>query len=368
MTSTRVHIAHDWLVGLRGGEFVLDRLAQLFGPTVLYTLVDNGRPLTAAISACDVRTSPLQQLPGAAGRLRRWYLPLMPRAVERIQVEDCDLLISTSSAVMKSIRPPAGAAHLCYCHSPARYIWDQMDDYSIGGRGRLRRAGLQTVRRHFQDWDRRTADRVTLFLANSSHTARRIHGCYGREAEIVHPPVRTEVFTPDEHTPREDWYLVVAALEPYKRTDLAIRAAQRSGIALKVVGSGSQFEELRRMARGAAIELLGRVDDEQLLHLYRRARALIFPQLEDFGIVAVEAQAAGCPVIAFNRGGAAETVTRETGVFFDEQSVEAVVNAVHRFEQRSFDPESCRTNALRFSEAVFDEAILAHAQRLLSSG
>lgn len=364
----RVHLAHDWLVGLRGGEFVLDRLARMFGPTTLYTLVRNGRPLTDAIDACTVRTSPLQRFPAAAGRLRRWYLPLMPWAVEHIDVEPCDLLISTSSAVMKSIRPPTGVPHLCYCHSPARYLWNQTDDYAVGGRGGLRRAGLRLVRRRFRHWDRRTADRVTQFLANSQHTARRIQQCYGRDADVVYPPVRTERFTVDDAVPREDWFLVVAALEPYKRTDLVIEAARRGGFALKVIGSGSQLDELRRVAGGANIDLLGRVDDDQLLQHYRRARALIFPQVEDFGIVAVEAQAAGCPVIAFHAGGAAETVTEDTGVFFEHQSVDSIIDAVQRFEPRTFDAQHCRRNAMRFSEETFDRAIAEHVQRHLARG
>ncbi len=362
----RIALAHDWLVGLRGGERVLDRLARLFGPTNLYTLVNDGRSLTEAISACRVVTSPLQRFPGAAARWRRYYLPLMPWAVGRLQVGPCDLLISTSSAVMKSIKPPPGTPHLCYCHSPARYIWGQTAAYAAGSGGRLRSLGLRAVRRPFQRWDRASSDRVTKFLANSIHTARRVSLCYGREADVVYPPVRTKWFTTDPSVAREDWLAVVAALEPYKRTELAIQAANRTGIKLKIAGHGSQFEALRGLA-GPTVEMLGRVDDRTLRDVYRRARALVFCQAEDFGLTAVEAQASGCPVIAYAAGGALESVTPLTGVFFGEQTVEALIDAVAALDRMEIDPAACRRNAERFSEDNFDRAMIQKALSLLEA-
>ncbi len=383
-TSSRIDgvvLAHDWLVGLRGGEWVLDRLALLFGPTDLYTLVNDGRFLTEAIAACNVITSPLQKFPRAAGKWRRAYLPLMPWAVGRLRVRnDVRLLISTSSSVMKSIMPPEGVPHLCYCHSPARYIWEQTEQYAGGSGGWLRWVGLRAVRKRFQEWDRRMANdgRVTKFIANSAHTAARIQRCYGRDAVVIHPPVRTEFFTPDESTSREDWLLVVAALEPYKKTDIVIEAAARAGWRLKVVGGGSQFESLKRLAdvsrasspkpqATSGIEFLGRVDDATLRDLYRRARALVFPQVEDFGIIAVEAQACGCPVIAYEGGGALEIVADETGVFMHEQTPEAVIRAMHELESRAIDASACCANALRFNESRFDAAILREARALIES-
>jgi len=360
----RIALAHDWLVGLRGGEWVLDRLARLFGPTDLYTLVDDGRFLTEAIAACRVITSPLQRFPGAAGRLRRHYLPLMPWAVGRIRVGPCDLLISTSSAVMKSIKPPPEVPHLCYCHSPARYIWEQSADYALGSGGRLRRLGLSLLSERFKRWDRETASRVTKFLANSTHTAARIERCFGRQADVVYPPVRTEFFTPDESVPREEWLLVVSALEPYKRTDIVIEAANRASLPLKVVGDGSQAGALRDLA-GPTVEMLGRLEDEALRAVYRRARALIFPQVEDFGIIPVEAQACGCPVIACAAGGALETVTDQTGIFFDAQTPEAIIEAVRTLDDVAISPAVCRADAQRFSEQAFDEAILRQVGGML---
>jgi glycosyltransferase involved in cell wall biosynthesis len=353
----RIALAHDWLVGLRGGERVLDRLARLFGPTDLYALVDDGRRLTDAIAACRVVTSPLQRFPGAAGRLRRHYLPLMPWAVGRIRVAPCDLLISTSSAVMKSIRPPPGTPHLCYCHSPARYIWEQSADYALGSGGRLRRLGLSLFSERFKRWDRETASRVTKFLANSAHTAARIERCFGRRADVVYPPVRTAFFTPDETVPREEWFLVVSALEPYKRTDIVIEAANRASLPLKVVGDGSQVHALRDLA-GPTVEMVGRLEEEALRDVYRKARALIFPQVEDFGLIPVEAQACGCPVIALAAGGALETVADRTGIFFDVQTAEAIIESVRALDDATIAAAACRANAERFSEQAFDEAIL----------
>lgn len=365
----RVVLAHDWLVGMRGGEQVLDRLCRLFGPTDLFTLVHDGGPLTPAIDECRIHTSPLQRFPKAAGSWRRHYLPLFPWAVGRLRVPPCDLVISTSSAVMKSIRPPAGAKHLCYCHSPARYIWEQSADYATGQGGAVRRAGLWLCGPALRRWDARTANRVDRYVANSSHTAARIERCFHRDAAVVHPPVRTAYFTPDESVEREDFLLVVAALEPYKRTDLVIRAAKQSGRRLKVVGSGSQLESLRALATsggtGGKIEMLGRVDDESLRDLYRRAKALVFPQVEDFGIIPVEAMACGCPVVAHAAGGALDSVTADSGVLFEEQTPAAIIEAVERLEREPRDPGACRAQAERFSESAFDAAVIRAAAKVL---
>lgn len=361
---TRIALAHDWLVGLRGGERVLDRLATLFGPTDLYVLVDDGRPLSSAISACRVVTSPLQRFPGATRGLRRFYLPLMPWAVGRLAVAPCDLVISTSSAVMKSIRPPEGTPHLCYCHSPARYIWEQTHDYGLGRGGLVRVAGLRAVRNRFQDWDRRTSASVTRFVANSTHTRDRIRRAYGRDATVVPPPVDVHWFDVDPDVPREYFFLVVSALEPYKRVDLAIDAANLARVPLRIVGDGSLEASLAARA-GPTVELLGRVSHEELRDLYRRARALLFPQVEDFGLAAVEAQACGCPVIAFAAGGALDSVTPASGRLLPDQSVATWADAMREVRAGSFDPLACRANAERFSNESFDASILALASELL---
>jgi glycosyltransferase involved in cell wall biosynthesis len=366
LEKRRITLAHDWLVGKRGGELVLDRLAGLFGPTDLYTLVDNGVPISEAISACRVVTSPLQRFPGARGRLRRHYLPMFPWAVERLRVKPCDLLISTSSAVMKSIIPPDGTPHLCYCHAPARYLWTQSDAYGSrrGSAGaRLRLIGLRAMSKSFRRWDRRTATRVTRFLANSRYIADEIRRCFNRDADVVHPPVATDYFTPDAGIQREDWLLVVSALEPYKRTDVAIAAANRIGITLKVAGQGTQRAALQSIA-GPTVQMLGRVEGPALRDLYRRARALIYPQIEDFGITAVEAQACGCPVVALEAGGALDTVTDETGVFFQDPGVDGLCDGLRSLDDKRIDPVSCRRNAERFATEVFDREITRHVSEM----
>lgn len=363
----RIALAHDWLVGLRGGEQVLDRCARLFGPTDLYTLVrDERRALTPAIDACRVVVSPLQVIPGARDRWRRHMIPLMPWAVGRLEVAPCDLLLSTSSAVMKSIRPPDGVPHLCYCHTPARYFWGQREAYAGGDGGRLRTIGLAAMGPWFRRWDRRTADRVTRFLANSTHTRDRIRAAFGRDADVVHPPVRTSFFTPDGRAP-EDFWLVVSALEPYKRVDLAVAAAGARRERLLVVGDGSQRRHLERMA-GPTVTFLGRVPDDALRDVYRRARALLFPQVEDFGIIAVEAMACGCPVIANAEGGSRDIVEDgSSGLLFDQQTVDSLAAAMGRCLQSTPTTAACRARAERFSESRFDAAILAHVRDLLES-
>lgn len=371
----RIALAHDWLVGMRGGERVLDRLAAMFGPTDLYLMVhDANRRYTPALDACTIHTSSLQRWPGAAGRLRRWYLPLYPRAVESLRVEPrFDLLISTSSAMIKAIRPPqrrngsGRVPHLCYCHCPARYLWSLGDDYASGGAmGRLRRAGFGLFGKRLRDYDLNACDRVDVFLANSSHTSRAIQTCYGRESVVVHPPVDTEFFTPDAREQRGEHYLIISALEPYKRIDLAIAAANQLGAPLRIGGDGSQMNYLKRLA-GPTITFLGPLDNEQTRHEYRTARALLFPGIEDFGLVPVEAMACGCPVIAFDKGGAEDWMNVNVGLTFDEQTPAALADAMTQFETIHIDPDACRRNAQRFAADKFDAAIQREVIQIMES-
>lgn len=358
--APRFAYAHDWLVGLRGGELVLDRIIRLFGPGPLYTLVRNGVKLSDAIDACEVRTSMLQRVPGASGPLRRWMLPLMPMAVDRLQVADCDVLISTSSCVMKGIRPPRGAKHICYCHSPARYIWSQQQAYA----GALRGTGLRLLSPYFRRWDRRTAANVDLFIAPSTYIAQRIEECFGAKAIVIFPPVRTEFFTPDENTPREDFWLLAAALEPFKRIDIAIEAADRTRQRLVIAGDGSLRKQLQSMA-GPTVEFLGAKAAVELRDLYRRAKVFLFPSLEDFGIAPVEAMACGCPVAALAGGGALDTVNDSCGAFMKEQTADGLLEAIAEIDRRRIASHCCRQNALRFSEAEFDADVRAVVNQLL---
>jgi glycosyltransferase involved in cell wall biosynthesis len=380
----RIAIAHDWLVGMRGGELVLDRIAAIIAqdhiPADLWVLFHKPRATTPALERFDVRASRLNAIPGGRGPLRRWLLPLYPSAIEamgdrlaRAHAEQpIDLVISTSSGLIKGLAAPEGVPHLCYCHTPARYIWTRQDSYTTGGGAgaALRKLGFDVFTDKLRAWDRKTVANVSMLLANSTHTAREIERCWGRSSTVVHPPVRTGLFTIDPSTEREDYWLVVTALEPYKRTELAIDAAQLAGKRLLIAGTGSQAKRLRAHAKAGAkrleragmtgraslVQFLGRVTTEQLTDLYRRASVLLFPQVEDFGIVAVEAQACGCPVVARREGGALDTVLEgRTGAFFDRPEPKAVIDAVQRVPQRV--ARQCRANAERFGEVTFDRAI-----------
>jgi glycosyltransferase involved in cell wall biosynthesis len=360
----RIALAHDWLVNDRGGEAVLAHIADAAlergSPGYLYTLFDGHGPYANAIDRFPTRASPLNRLPDAA---RRWLLPAYPRAVESLgralardhAREPIDLLISTSSGLIKGLRPPPGVPHLCYCHAPARYLWSATDQYTRGAAGRVRAAGFALFGPSLRAWDARTASRVSRFVANSSYIRDRVREHFGRDAEVVHPPVRTDRFTPDPTVPREDFWLCFGAHEPYKRTDLAIDAAVRSGTRLVIAGGGSALPSLRRHAARAPsglVEFRGRVSNDELIDLYRRARCLIFPQVEDFGIVAVEAQACGCPVVARGAGGALDSVIDgETGAFFEGERPDAIVRAAATVTDRM--GPACRANAERFAADRF---------------
>jgi glycosyltransferase involved in cell wall biosynthesis len=380
-----IALAHDWLVGRRGGELVLDAIINTINQdqhriTSIYCMFDTGKPITDAIDTLPKSISPLNKYPPA---LRRWLLfryPSAVRALSRQLASDhakspIDLIISTHSAAIKAIesspKPDQQIPHLCYCHTPARYLWSQGSLYNAPGlKGSLRSLGLWAATPTLREWDRKTADAVTQFIANSTHTAQQIKEHYTRDSVVIHPPVRTDFFTlPDpESTPapkRTDALLLVSALEPYKRVDLAIDAAALANRELLIVGSGSHNAQLRKHARKARakhgsralIRFLGQLTDSQLRTQYQSASAFLFPQIEDFGITAVEAQASGCPVIARQAGGALDTVIEAsqspTGTFFDEPTPEAIAQAIERVPASQDTPQHCRANALRFSESVF---------------
>ncbi len=362
----RIALVHDWLTGLRGGERVLDVLARAHPDAELYTLIHRPGATTPAIDALRVHTSPLDRLPGVE-RYYRKLLPLYPWAIDRLRPHDCDLVLSISHAVAKSVPVPAGTPHLCYCLTPMRYVWDQADAYL--GRG-LRRAAatpLVSALRRF-DRSRSTPAHVTRFVAISRGVSERIRRHYARPSRVVHPPVDVERFQPTGARP-DDYYLLVGAFVPYKREDLAIEAFRRSGRRLVVAGDGP----LRGRIEASAppnVEFVGRVPDDTLAELFAGCRALVHPQHEDFGLVAVEVQAAGRPVIALAAGGALDTVRplhdtphegaeAPTGVLFEQQSAEALAAAVERFERSEhvFDAKAIRRHAEHFGPRRFAEAL-----------
>jgi len=375
--TPRVLLAHDWLTGMRGGERVLEVLCRSFPQAPIYTLIHNSAAVSDVINAHAVTTTWLQHVPGIRQHYR-YFLPFFPGAIERLQPAAADLLISTSHCVAKGLRPPKGARHLCYCFTPMRYAWLFYEEYF--GKNALKKMALTPYLNRLRAWDRATCDRVDRFVALSRHVQKRILEFYGREADVVYPPVITSFWTPASPesagagSPGRSvsakpgaYDLIVSALVPYKKIELAVRAYTRLGYPLKIVGTGTEFQNLRRMA-GARIEFLGRLDDERLRDLYRHCRLLVFPGEEDFGIVPVEAQACGRPVVAFGRGGALETIVDgQTGVFFQVQTEAALLAAVEQAAAMRWNPATIRANAERFGEAHFINGLGASIARCMGT-
>jgi glycosyltransferase involved in cell wall biosynthesis len=360
----RVALVHDWLTGMRGGERCLEVFCELFPDADLFTLLHVPGSVSPVIERRRIVTSFVQRLPDVAARYRQ-YLPLFPRAVERFDLRGYDLVLSSSHCVAKGARPAPGARHLCYCFTPMRYVWDLYDDYFGPRAGPLMRTLMPPLAAWLRGWDRRSSARVDHFAAISRFIADRVRRCYGREAEVIYPPVDVSRFEPAEE--REgDYYLVVSALVPYKRVDLAVAAAARLGRRLVVVGTGPEAAALRAQA-GPDVEFLGWRGDEEIAGLLRGCRALLFPGMEDFGIVPLEAMAAGRPVIAYGVGGACETIVPlggdepPTGVFFGAQTVDALVEAMTRFEAHAdaFRPKALRARAELFDRPRFRERVAA---------
>lgn len=350
----RVALVHDWLTGMRGGERVLEILCRMFPAAPIYTLVYSPESVSELIRSREVHASFLQRVPGIARRYR-WFLPAFPAAVEQLRIAPVDIIISTSHCVAKGIKPPPGARHLCYCFTPMRYAWVFYEEYF--GRNPFKQALFKPVLAGLRRWDLNACSRVDRFITLSKHVRERIQRFYGREADVVYPPVNTEYWTPPPGgTGGNGGYdLAVSALVPYKRLDLAVRTYAASGAPLKIAGAGTEYDTLRNLAGSSRnIEFLGRVSDADLRELYRGCRALIFPGEEDFGLVPVEAQACGRPVVAFGKGGAAETVQDGvTGVLFHEQTPAALQAAVDRCAGIQWDTSAICRHAGQFSEANF---------------
>jgi glycosyltransferase involved in cell wall biosynthesis len=363
----KIALVHDWLTGMRGGERVLEVLCERFPSAELFTLVHIRGSVSSTVERLRVHTSFVQWLPFVK-RLYRQYLPLFPAAVELFDLDEFDLVLSTSHCCVKSVIRSARARHVCYCLTPMRYAWDQFDTYF--GAERIGRgvSGLaRSVMAGMARWDRDTADRVDRYVAISHHVAGRIARYYNREASVVYPPVDTSFFCPDGSTP-EGYALVVSALVPYKRIDVALAACAAAGVRLKIVGDGPERPALERGAT-RDVEFLGRLPDEEVRDLYRRAAVVLLPGEEDFGIVPLEAQACGRPVVALGRGGALETVVPgETGLLVDEPGPEAFAGAIAVAMDRTFDPRAIRRHAERFGRDRFGDEIEALVRQDSAAG
>ena len=355
----RVALVHDWLTGMRGGERVLEVLCTRFPDADIHTLFHHRGSVSPTIERHRVRTSFLQHVPLARSHYRS-LLPLYPFAIERFDLDDYDLVISSSHCAAKAVIPSGRARHLCYCHSPMRYGWDQFDAYFGPARvgPMASRWFYRPMLSRLARWDASTTGRVHRFVANSRHVAGRIGRYYNRQATIVYPPVDTVFFHPSR-LPRERHFLIVSAFVPYKRIDIAIDACRRVGASLSLVGDGPDRARLEQTA-GPHVQFLGRLSDEQVREEYRRAAAVILPGEEDFGIVPVEAQACGCPVVALARGGALETVIdQETGILFPELTAESLAAALERAGTTTFDGDRLRRHAEQFSTARHVEGMQA---------
>jgi glycosyltransferase involved in cell wall biosynthesis len=360
ISTLKVALIHDWLTGMRGGEKALETLCEMFPDAPLWTLVHVPGSVSRSIEARTIHTSFLQHLPFAKTKYRH-YLPLFPLAAEMTQVtaEDAGVVISTSHAVAKAMvnknsnRRPL---HICYIHTPMRYIWDRFDDYfgpkQVGHVAS--RLFFRPIAKLLQIYDLRTVDRVDVYCTNSHYVAKRIRNLYEREAEVIYGPGDMGHGAAVVRCP-EDWYLMVTALVPYKRVDQAIVACAGLGRRLKIVGKGPEERKFKNLSKKlrASVEFLGFVSDEELLNCYGRAKALIFPGVGDFGLVPVEAAAAGCPVIALAKGGVVDSMTAETAEFYEEESAAALQEAILRFEGREFSDAAMRRRAAEFTRDQF---------------
>ena len=351
---SHIAIVHEWFTAMRGGERCVEALCEIFPDATLFALLHVRGTVSPVIEQMPIRTSFIQHLPFSDSRYR-YYLPLFPAAIRRLDLRDFDLVVSSHHCVAKGVRVGPDALHICYCHTPMRYLWDQYEEYFGRGRaGFLTRTAMRAVAGPLRRWDVKTASAPHALVANSEHVRNRIRMLWQREADVIHPPVDTAMF---QLSTRDDGYfLVVSAFVPYKRIDLAIEACSACGEKLVIVGDGPDARRLKAMA-GRGITFAGRVNDNELRTLYAGCRGVIFPGEEDFGIVPLEAMASGKPVVAFGRGGVLETVRdavdEGTGVFFREQSVAALVAAIRRCRETRFVPEVLRAQAERFDRTVY---------------
>jgi glycosyltransferase involved in cell wall biosynthesis len=353
----RIALAHDHLNQFGGAEQVLKVLSDMYPDAPIYTLLHDPQAIDSMFAPERIRSSYLARLPGARFFFR-WMLPLMPSAVESLAIPDVDVILSSASALMKGIVIHPGVLHVCYCHTPTRYLWSDAHAYLEELRyPRALKKFLPLFLSRLRMWDWHAAQRVHRFVANSRFIAERIRTYYHREATVIYPPVDVAAFDHIVSGDRGKYFLLISRLRPYKRIDLAITAFAKMNIPLVIIGTGAEEIHLKLKARaeGKNITFLGRVSEQEKCRWLGRARALIHPQEEDFGITAVEAMAAGTPVICYGAGGARETVIPGvTGVYFDEQTWEALADAVIRFDDAAFDSGRIRAHADQFSRERFE--------------
>ena len=361
----RVAIIHYWLVGMRGGEKVIEALCEMYPQADIFTHIYVPEMVSDRIRQHRIIPTFINSLPRAS-KMYKTYLPLMPLALEQLDLRGYDLIISSESGPSKGIIAPSEALHVCYCHTPMRYIWNMYHDYRNSA-GRVAQLMMPPLTHYLRMWDVTSAARVDSFVANSATVARRIHRYYGAPSIVIHPPVDTGAFSIAASSELADYYLMAGELVSYKRPDLAVLAFNEMKLKLVVIGGGEMLDEIRNLA-GPTVTVLGSQPFDVLKQHYARCRALIFPGEEDFGMVPVEAMASGRPVVAFGRGGATETVaTGVSGVFFAEQSVEAISSAVRSLADIEIDPEKIAAHANQFGREQFFQKMRAHINGLLAA-
>lgn len=357
----KVAIVHDWLVSYAGADRVVDCMHHVFPDAPIYTLVYDKEKMPAWFRDYDIRTTWIQKLPFAT-KLYKKLLPLMPGAFEALDLSEYDLVLSSSSSCSKGVITRPDAVHICYCHTPIRYVWDFYYTYRANANP-LVRAVMPSQMHKLRQWDKCAADRVDYFIANSRYIAQRIKKYYRRDSDVIYPCVH---INQSPFVEKEDFYLVVGRFTWYKRIDLAVAACTKLGRRLVVIGTGDEESRLKAMA-GPTVEFKGGgLSDEEVRGYYLRAKAFLFPGEEDFGITPVEAQSAGTPVLAFGRGGACETVEDgRTGLLFHAQTVESLAECIEKFEAEgvSCSKEEIRAHSLSFSEARFEEELRAYCER-----
>jgi glycosyltransferase involved in cell wall biosynthesis len=362
----RVALIHDWLNGMRGAEKVLEAFCEIFPEAIIFTLFYEKDKVTKTISSHEVRASILNKIPGFRQSYRN-MLPLFPAAIERFNLSNFDLVISSSHCVAKGAKPAPDALHICFCHSPMRYVWDRFDDYFSDVESRqIKRYMARAICMNLRRWDVQSSSRVDLFISNSEFVQRRIKKFYNRPSTVIYPFADVDFYTPDNAAKKNagNYFLAVSALVPYKRIQDIVEAFGGLDERLIVVGDGPEKHKLMKMA-SSNVEFTGWLSSQKILGLYRDCRALIFPGVEDFGIVPIEAQACGRPVIALAEGGALETVKgpiigidrglspNTTGLFFKKPGAMNIVEAIKRFKTIQFDGHAIRNNALKFSRESF---------------
>lgn len=358
----RIAIVHDFLNQYGGAEKVLEAFHEIWPDAPIFTLFYNKNVMPKEFSNWDIRVSPIQNLPFGEKKYR-WYLSLMPVAIERFNLKNYNLIISSCSSYSKGVITPPKSIHICYCHTPTRYLWQDSFEYieSLKGTEKIVRKILLPLLTYLRIWDYNAAQRPDYFLANSKNVARKIKKYYHRDSEVIYPPVETEKFYISKEI--EDYFLIVSRLRPYKKIDLAIRAFNELKLPLKIIGAG-EGKSLRKIAK-KNIQFLGFVSEKEKADYYAHCQALIHPQDEDFGITAVEAMASGRPVIAYKSGGALETVVeKETGIFFEDQTWQSLARAVLRFKSENFNPEKIKNYANRFSKERFKKEIIKFVEKV----